>query len=382
MQATPRQDCTTSNRFLHLAFELGGSHWKLGFAAAPGRVRERNVAARDLGALWKEIAAAKARFGLSAETPVTSCYEAGRDGFWLHRALTGRGVDNVVVEPASILVDRRARRTKTDRLDVKRLLGLLIRHAAGERDHWRIVRVPAPEIEDFRQLPRERERLVKERTQHVNRIRALLAKHGIKSCTPPTTRGFEAVLEDLRLHDGSRLPPRLLNDLMRQLARLRLVQEQIKEIEEEQKALLAREAPSSRVVESAQRLACLKGIGPVSAIVLSAEFFGWRDFKNRRQVGALAGLTDSPWKSDGIDRQQGISKAGNPRVRALAIELAWGWLRWQPESALTEWFRDNSGTGKKRFRRVAIVALARKLLVALWHYLDHGLIPDGAVLKA
>lgn len=131
-----------------------------------------------------------------------------------------------------------------------------------------------------------------------------------------------------------------------------------------------------------RRLVALKGIGPVSAFVLSAEFFGWREFRNRKQVGALAGLTDSPWKSDGIDRQQGISKAGNRRVRALAIELAWGWLRWQPESKLSQWFRNNEGTGKKRFRRVAIVAVARKLLVALWHYLDHGLIPDGAVLTA
>jgi transposase len=382
MQTTP-QDFTTPT--LYLAFELGGSNWQLAFAVEPaGPVRHRALAASSatslLERLSKEIADARRRFRLDADTPVRSVYEAGRDGFWLHRALTTQGVANVIIEPASLRVDRRARRAKTDRLDLQELLASLFRHHRGERV-WRVVRVPDSDVEDLRRLSRRRERLVKEQTQHTNRIKGLLNQEGIKA-RHVLPKNFDRELDSYRRFDGTPLGEQLLTDVRDELARLRLVQAQLKAIKDEQRALLRQEAPASPVVGQAQRLVALKGIGAVSAFVLSGEFFAWRDFKNRRQVGALAGLTDSPWKSDGIDRQQGISKAGNRRVRTLAIELAWGWLRWQPDSALSQWFKRNAGNGKKRFRRVAIVALARKLLVALWHYLDHGLVPDGAIVTA
>lgn len=381
MQTTPQNSTT---RPLYLAFELGGSYWKLGFAIEPAKpARFRSLKVCDAPTLVKqitrEIADAKARFGLPRATPVKSVYEAGRDGFWLHHALLAMGVINLVIDPVSLPVDRRAKRPKTDRLDLQALLRCLIRHHQGERV-WCLVNVPTVEVEDLRRLSRKRDRLVKEQTRHVNRIKGLLTQEGIR---PKTVKAkhFERALTGYRRFDGSPLGKQLLADVRDELARLRLIQEQLKAIKGEQKALVS-QAPQNEVVRQAQRLTELKGIGAVIALTLSSEFYGWRDFKNRRQVGALAGLTDSPWKSDGIDRQQGISKAGNRRVRSLAIQLAWGWLRWQQESALSRWFWDYVGSGKKRRKRVAIVALARKLLVALWHYLDHGLVPEGAAVKA
>ena len=383
MQATPQNSTTSPSLFL--AFELGGSYWKLGFAVEPaGAVRYRSLAtcyAADLlPQVLQEIAAAKRRFGLPDDAAVKSVYEAGRDGFWLHRALEANGVDNVIIEPASLRVDRRARRVKTDRLDLQELLASLLRHHRGERV-WRVVRVPDEEIEDQRRLTRRRERLVKEQTQHLNRIKGLLNQEGLKP-KQVGARDFERKLAGYRRYDGSPLGGELLADVRDELARLRLVQEQLKAIKTQQEALLKQEAPSSAFVETAQRLAALKGIGLVCAFVLSGEFYAWRDFRNRKEVGALAGLTDSHWKSDGIDRQQGISKAGNRRVRTLSIELAWNWVRWQPDSALSRWYRQVTENGQKRFRKTAIVALARKLLVALWRYLDQGVVPDGAILKA
>jgi transposase len=385
---TPQDSTKFETPSLLLAFELGGSKWQLGFAVNPaGPVRYRTLPTCDAPELLEqvlaEVAAARARFRLDAAAPVFSCYEAGRDGFWLHRALTANSVENVIVEPASLLVDRRARRAKTDRLDLQSLLGSLFRHRAGEKV-WRVVNAPAPDVEDLRRIPRARARLVKERTQHINRIKSLLNQEGVKTGGPAVqAKAFANTLGTLTRFDGSPLGPRLLSEIRHQLARLRLVQDQVKELEDEQKALLAAPAPSHPVVDKARRLTALKGIGPVTAFVLSAEFFGWRAFRNRRQVGSLAGLTDTPWKSDGIDRQQGISKAGNARVRSLAIELAWNWRRWQPDSDLSRWFDGYVGDGlggRKRFKRVAIVALARKLLVALWRYLEHGLVPNGAIM--
>lgn len=385
MKTTPKNSTTHP---LLLAFELGGSFWKLAFQLEPaGPVRFRNLPTSNARELFQrvieEISAAKARFRLPDDAPVVCCYEAGRDGFWLHRALVASGVQNQIIEPASLKVDRRRRRAKTDRLDAVEMLGNLHRHVAGERV-WRIVRVPSLEAEDLRRLPRQRERLVKERTQHINRIKSLLNLEGIKKAgTQVKAKRFATTVEQLKRLDGSPFPIRLLAEIRDEHQRLQLVQVQIKRIDDEQKALLKQEEPSpAPIVEKAQRLVTLAGIGPVSAYVLSAEFYGWREFKNRREVGSLAGLTDSPWKSDGIDRQQGISKAGNRRVRRLAVELAWNWLRYQPESKLARWFHRYVGEGKKkRLKRVAIVALARKLLVALWHYLEHGVIPDGARLK-
>jgi transposase len=385
VQTTPQNSTT---RPLLLAFELGGSYWKLAFQAEPaGRIRLRNVAVCNSAELLElvllEIAAAKARLRLPEDAPVVSCYEAGRDGFWLHRALRSKGLQNVIIEPASLKVDRRRRRAKTDRLDAQDMLTNLHRHWAGEKV-WRVVNAPGAEAEDLRRLPRQRERLVKQRTRLINTVKGLLNLEGIKKLgVQVVSKGFEKALKGARRFDGSPLPPRLLDDLYSEIQRLRLVQAQIKKIEDEQKALLKQEQPAAcAIVEKAQRLTALNGVGTISAFVLSAEFYGWREFKNRRQVGSLAGLTDSPWKSDGIDRQQGISKAGNRRVRALAVELSWSWLRYQPQSQLAQWFHGYVGNGKKkRMKRVAIVALARKLLVAFWRYLEHGLVPEGATLK-
>ena len=381
MTRAAQTDPTTPT--LYLAFELGGSKWLLGFGTQiTDSPRRRTLPTADATVLLRgihaEIASAKKRFGLPHDAPVRSVYEAGREGFWLHRALQGMGVENVIVEPASLKVDRRARRAKTDQLDLAELLHNLFCHHRGE-GVWRVVKVPTPDEEDLRRISRRRDALGKEKKSQEVRIKSLLVTQGIRL---KTTRISGDYLGTLKRPDGSPLGEHLTSEIEDELARLRLVRKQLRQVAAQQRKLL-KQQPSSNVVECAQRLAFLKGVGPISAFVLSTEFFGWREFENRRQVGSLAGLTDSPWKSDGIDRQQGISKAGNRRVRTVMVELAWNWLRWQPESDLTKWFRAYSGTGKKkRFRKVAIVALARKLLVALWHYLDHGLVPGGAVLKA
>lgn len=390
MSTTPQHTTTTLppvltpvRTTLFLALELGGNHWDLGFAVEPaGKLRRRRLRSGQGGkALLElvraEILAAKQKFGLPADAPVLSVYEAGREAFWLHHGLAAMGVENVVVDAASLPVDRRSRQVKTDRLDLKKLLACLFQHARGEKV-WKVVRVPDPAVEDARRLTRRRERLVKEHTQHCNRIKSLLNQEGIKQVK--ITRSFEARLETMRRFDGRPLGKRLLDDLRDELARLRLVQEQLQRIKAEQRDLLQQENPTCPVVRRAQALARLKGIGPVIGFAFSAEFFAWRNFKNRKQVGGLAGLGDAPWKSDGIDRQQGITKAGNRRVRTLAIELAWIWLRWQPQSELSRWFRERRAPGKRQ-RRVGIVALARKLLVALWRYLDHNENPAGAVFS-
>ncbi len=383
MTRAAQNDTTTPT--LYLAFELGGSKWVLGFTTEIARPpRRRTLAANEaksqIKQIVKEIEQAKVRFGLDPDAPVKSVYEAGRDGFWLDRALAVLGVENVVIEPASLMVDRRARRAKTDRLDLQELLCSLVRHHRGERV-WRVVRVPSTEVEDLRHLSRRRERLVKEQTQHVVRIKSLLNLQGLKF-QGVALKGLEEVLPTLQCPDGSAVGAQLLADVRDELARLRLVQAQLDAIKKLQEKLLKQAAPANPVVAQAQRLTQLKGIGAVSAFVLSGEFFAWREFRNRKQVGALAGLTDTPWKSDGIDRQQGISKAGNRRVRTLAVELSWGWLQHQPNSKLTRWYRDQTSSGKKRFKRVAIVAMARKLLVELWHFLDHGVVPQGAILSS
>lgn len=358
---------------LFVAFELSEGKWKLAFArepAAPPRVR--TVAARDLAAVEQEIAKAKERLGLCAACPVVSCYEAGRDGFWLHRWLVSRGVMNVVVDPASIDVDRRRRRRKTDRIDALKLLANLIRHVCGERV-WCVVRVPTESEEDVRRLHRERERLVKERAQHQTRIRALLATQGVK-----VKRLDETVLDRRRPCDQEPLPVHLRAEIARELERIKVVQLQLSEVHKEIKQ--ESDSDSAGAVVS-RRLRSLCAIGTVGSQVLGYEFFAWRRFSNSRQVGALAGLTGTPHNSGGIEREQGISKAGNRRVRAVMTELAWCWLRYQPESGLSRWYQRRFAEGPGRLRRIGIVALARKLLVALWRFVDKGVVPEGAAIR-
>lgn len=376
--ATRSENHTTNSPVLYAAFELSNKKWKLGFTVGMGqKPRERVVPARNLSMVLEEITTAKRRFKLPESTPVVSCYEAGRDGFWLHRALVAAGVDNQVVDSSSIEVKRRARRAKTDRLDLGKLVSMLIRYHGGETKVWSVVHVPAAEEEDRRQLHRELADLKAERAREINRIKGLLASQGIGL----EKRGQAKIdLDQVRLWDGSCLSEGMRGRLLRAKERIEFLSRQIQGLETQR----AEELESSpRVdVQQARMLMALKGIGPTTGWDLVMEFFGWRKFRNRRQVGALSGLAPTPYQSGDSAREQGISKAGNRRVRARAIEMAWMWVRYQPESALSRWFQERFGQGSSRQRRIGIVALARKLLVALWRFLETGAIPDGAMLKA
>lgn len=362
---------------LYLAFELSEAHWKLGFTIGVGqRPRERNIRSCDLVALREEIRRAKKRFGLAETAKVVSCYEAGRDGFWLHRYVIQEGIENLVVDSSSIEVNRRQRRAKTDRMDVEKLLSQLIRYRSGDRKVWSVVHVPSVEDEDRRHLNRELSAVKKDRTRHNNRIKGLLVGEGIRLAIKDD---FLDRLDAVRTWDGSPLPPGLQMRLKREYERMKLAQRQIKELESERiEAIRHSEDPS---VDMVRQLLKLKGIGLNSAWLYTMEFFSWRKFRNRKEVGALAGLTPTPHESGSRSRERGMSKAGNRHIRGMAVEIAWGWLRYQPESELTQWYEERFGHGGSRMRRIGIVALARKLLVELWRYLETGAIPKGAVLK-
>jgi transposase len=305
---------------------------------------------------------------------VACCFEAGYDGFWLHRWLCAQGIENRVLDAASILVDRRARRAKTDRLDVAGLLRTLTALERGEAQVCRVVHVPSPGQEDARRRSRERARLVVERGRHTSRIKGLLMTQGIRGFEP-TRRDWRARLEALRTPDGQPLAPCLRAELLRECRRLRQVMEMVAEVEAEQEAAAAEPAGT------AARLARLRGIGATFAAVLGDEVF-FRDFRNRREAGAYLGLAPGPWQSGLVERDQGIAKSGNPRARRSAIELAWLWLRHQPGSALARWFHARVAGAKGRMRRIMLVAMARKLIVSLWRYVTCGTVPEGAVLKA
>jgi transposase len=358
---------------LYVAFELSAKKWKLAFTCELGaRPRIRNVEGGDFAAVRQEIEAAKRHLGV-ANAKVVSCYEAGRDGFHLHRWLSREGVDNLVVDPASVEVERRRRKRKTDRIDVIKLLNRLVRHAWGEKV-WSVVNVPSEQAEDERRVHRERERLIKERTQHLTRIKALLATRGLRP-----DKLTESALEQLRDWAGAALPEHLRRELTRELARLHLLTTQIRDVEREFTNLLNQDTPAAQATKALKRV---KSVGMVAAQVLAYEFFGWRQFANRRQVGALAGMTGTPFTSGQLDHEQGISKAGNRRVRSIMTEVAWTWLRYQRTSALSRWYQDKYAGGNKRQRRTGIVALARKLLVALWRFVDQDVVPEGAILRA
>lgn len=362
---------------LYLAFELGNVEWKLGFSVGFGqRPRVRAMPAGNLVDLQREIELAKKRFGLPETARVMSCYEAGRDGFWLHRYLVEVGVENLVVDSSSIEVNRRFRRAKTDGMDVAKLLDQLMRYERGEKKVWHVVRVPGLEAEDRRQFHRELEDLKVERTQHTNRIKGLLAGQGVRL---EIGASFLERLKAVRLWDGRPIPEGLKARVEREYERLQFIQGQVRELEAQRVEAIRRSVDPE--VEKVRQLLRLKGIGLNSAWVNTMEFFAWREFHNGKEVGGLAGLTPTPYQSGASSRERGMSKAGNRHVRALAIEIAWGWLRYQPESELSQWYQRRFGDGSSRVRRIGIVALARKLLVAQWRYLETGLIPQGAVLK-
>ena len=321
---------------------------------------------------------ARATEKLGSAPRVVSCYEAGYDGFWLHRLLEAAGIANFVFDAASIAVEQRSRRSKTDRIDGELLLRTLMAYLRGEPRVVRIVRVPSVEQEDARRASRERDRLVEEQTAHINRIKALLRLVGM-AVGNPRRRDWLTWLERPRDWRGQPVPPHLLAEVKREHARLTLLREQLAALEQAQAAQdVTVPAP---MVERRNQLQRLKALGPAFSTTLVNEVF-YKDFRNRREVASYNGLAPSPWKSGGIDREQGISKAGNHRARLKAIELAWLWLRHQPDSALSCWFRTRTANAGKRARRIAIVALARKLIVALWRYLTTGLVPEGATMKA
>jgi transposase len=361
---------------LYMAIELARRNWLLGFSATlSGRPRRRSVEAYSL-ALVEEVAKTKRHLGLPEHTTVKCCLEAGRDAFAPVRWLQGLGLDVVALDAASIEVNRRKRRAKTDRIDVEILLNRLIRHHNGEPKVFCAVRQPTEAQEDDRRPHRELDRLTKERTQHRNRIQGLLATIGV---AVKLTKKFPELLEQVRQPHGSALPANLKREILREWRRLELCEGQRAEIQ----AQLEQEFKEREdaVGEQSRSLASLRGIAVKGARVLVTEAFSWRELRNEKQVGALAGLAPSPWQTGQQERDQGISKTGNKRVRKLMIQLAWSWLRNQPESELSLWYRKRFDDGT-RFRKVGVVALARKLLVALWRMAQHGVVPQGAVTVA
>jgi transposase len=361
---------------LLLAFELSERTWKLGFTIGRGqRPRMRQIPAGAVDRLVEEIAHAKGRFGLPGDAPVVSCYEAGREGFWLHRYLVAQGVRNAVVDSSSIEVNRRARRAKTDRLDLVGLLRLLERDVAGEDRVWHVVRVPTVAEEDARHLHRVRETLQQERTRLINRLHGLLTTQGV---TIPLRADFLDRLAAVTGWDGTPLPAGLCQRVRYVWAQLVFLNAQLADIDATRAALAT--DPETATGRCVAQLQTLQGIGAIGAWTLTTEIFGWRQIRNGRELGALVGVVPAPYQSGATSHDQGITRAGNRHVRRMIVQLAWSWLRYQPTSALSRWYRARFSQ-TPRLRRIGIVALARKLLIAWWRYLETGTVPDGAILK-
>ena len=364
---------------VYVAFELSKAKWMLG-VVLPGakKLSRYTITGGDVAALAVRLAEWRRKAALGGKpVRMLSCYEAGFDGHWLHRWLTDQGVINHEIDPSSIEVNRRARRAKTDRIDLERMMRAFLDLLRGEPQACRVIHVPSVEDEDRKRRSRARERLLKERTAHTNRIKGLLHGQGIRDAFP-LKPGFVKSLEGLRTGDGRLLPPGLKQEIVHEHERLSLVNKQLALLEASSKAERRTAAPGSAEAKIVQ-LATLKGIGPVGGQRLVHEVF-YRDFDNRRQVGSYIGLTGTPYNSGSSVREQGIGKAGNRRARETAIEIAWLWLNHQPDSELSSWFRKRVGDIKGRIRRIAIVAMTRKLMVALWRYLKTGVVPTGAVL--
>lgn len=375
MIATASINNNALGNVLYMAMELSQNKWCLAFGNGV-KLRQVTLESNDRLGLFEAILQAKEKLGLMKDAKVLSCYEAGRDGFWIHRFLTSEGIENIVIDSSSIKVDRKNRRAKTDRLDASQMLKQLILHVRGD-DNLHIARVPSELEEDRRRVHRERERLIKERTGHTNRIKSLLTLFGIKFKNKGW-KSWETYLTHVKSWKGEILPEDQRAELLREAQRLEMVETQLKDLE--LLRLKRLETQSEEAYKKVNLLKGLKGIGDIGAWVFVMEWFGWRQFKNRREVGAAAGLVGAPYDSGESRREQGITKAGNYRIRTLSIELAWCWLRYQPQSELSHWFNERFNQGK-RSKRVGIVALARKLLIALWRYIEAGEIPQGAELK-
>ena len=368
---------------IFVSLELSRSSWVV-TALLPGggeKMSRHTVPGGDLAGLLVRFSQlrekAQARTGRTF--PIIVIEEAGLDGFWIHRALVSEGIESHVVDPASIATSRRRRRAKTDRLDGETLVRTLLAFKRGEPRVCAMVQAPSPEDEDRRRITRERKVLIAERVEHVNRIKGLLFAQGIRGYEP-LRRDRRARLEDLRTGDGRDLPLHLKAQILREIDRLELLLDQIKAVEAERDAALADQPQDRETPAAAKMLLDIRGIGPEVAALLWSEGL-FRHFDNRRQVAAYAGLAPTPWQSGAVSREQGVSKAGNPRLRSTMIQLAWLWLGHQPNSALTRWFRERVEQNAGRQRKTAIVALARKLLVALWKYVTSGVVIEGATMK-
>jgi transposase len=368
---------------IFVSLELSRSSWLI-TSLSPGNGEKMSKHAVRAG----DVTGLLARFsGLKEKTlartgrcfPIIVIQEAGLDGFWIHRVLQAEGIESHVVDPASIATSRRRRRAKTDRLDGETLVRALLAYKRGEPRVCAMVRAPSPDEEDRRRITRERKALIGERVQHVNRIKGLLFAQGIAGYEP-LRRNRRERLDELRTGDGRALPEHLKAQIVRELDRLELLLEQIKAVEAARDALLAA-AQNAATPTPAAMLLNVKGIGPEFAALLWSEGL-FRHFDNRRQVASYAGLAPTPWQSGSVDREQGVSKAGNPRLRTTMIQLSWLWLGHQPNSILTRWFHERVERNGGRMRKMMIVALARKLLVALWKYVSAGVVIEGAVMKA
>jgi transposase len=375
---TQHQESTAgaTDRLL-MAIELGRRQWKVGFTTQQGqRIRRRTLSADAWDRLPEEVAAAKKRLDLPVDAPVTSCYEAGRDGFWIHRYLVGAGVDNLVVDSSSIEVNRRARRAKTDAIDLTKLLSMLRRHVGGENKVWRVVHIPSTQDEERRQPHRELWGLKRDRTRVTNRITGLLATVGVYVTVDAK---LLQRLDRLMQWNGKPIPGTLRARVAREWEKVALFTTQIQALERARRLELREKADAS--VALVRQLLQLRGIGNQTAWLFVTELFAWRQFRNRREVGGITGMVGTPYRSGLLNHEQGISKAGNKRVRSMAIQIAWGWLIHQPRSALTQWYTERFARGGPVARKIGIVAVARRLVIDLWRYLDAGVIPEGAVFK-
>ena len=379
MTATTQREefSATAGDGLLMAIELGRREWKVGFTTRLGqRIRRRTLPADTWDRLPEELAAAKERLNLPADAPVTSCYEAGRDGFWIHRYLTGLGVHNLVVDSSSIEVNRRARRATTDLIDLEKLLSMLRRHLNGEKKVWHVVPIPSTQDEERRQPHRELWSLKRDRTRVINRITSLLATVGTDV---KVDAKLPARLDRVLQWNGQPIPPQLRARVAREWENVALVTTQIHALERARRLELRQHADSA--VTLVRRLLQLRGIGEHTAWLFVTERFAWRQFRNRREVGGITGMVGTPYRSGLLTHEQGISKAGNKRVRSMAVQIAWGWLTYQRQSAVTQWYIQRFARGGPVARKIGIVAVARRVVVDLWRYLDAGVIPAGAVLK-
>ncbi len=380
-QDSPPRPPIPSTPVLFMAIELASKQWKIAFSDGGTKEIVRELKhERSIAKLREQltvvIAQMKRRFGLADDVVVISCMEAGRDGFWPHRLLSEMGLRNVVIDPASVRVNRRSRRAKTDRLDAVMMLADLVRYHGGDTQVWSAVRAPSPDQEDARRLHREIERAKEERTEQSQRIQSILATLGSTATVGDVLKRLDRLVQ----WDGSTIPPGVRAQLQRAADRYRLVNLQILEMQKEQRAALEAET-KTKELRAVECLTWLRGVGLDSAWLLVFEFFSWRKFENRRQVAGAAGLGGTPFNTGQSTREQGISKAGNPMVRTRMVELAWLWLRYQPEHKLSRWFQEKFASAGARRKRAGIVALARRLLIVFWHFAEHGVVPDGAVVR-